>query len=661
MKFIKILLITLVPFLSYSQDTKTDYSAAQLDSIIAGTKKVDIPTHFNSNGDRFLKDIDVKSLVDKIKSGIPSGVDTRDSLSFVNDSLKIEVWDKANNTLITTYYIDDVINKQLVIPSDNSCISTSDEVVIKKSDGSLVSKQNSSFKRNEVYPTGNYTVNTTDQIIYAVGGSTITLPICASNCSEKTIYRDACSDGLITVNVAGGGKIDGVHTSRILQVGRGAFTYECVNGEWRIKSEFFEQDKSCCEYSLSNSLDANVQVWTADGLPYSVDWGDGTNSGLIASGVATSKAYGSPFTGNVKICKTCGVAPIYRVNFNSGNWNFDINDLNCLSGLKEVLIYTGVTTGDIANLPNGLTSYSNQGQNTTTGDIANLPSGLIDYSNYGQNTTYGNIANLPSGLTYYDNQGQNTTTGDVFNLPSGLTYYLSTGQNTTYGDIANLPNGLILYGNSGQNTTSGDIANLPNGLTYYLNGGQNTTYGDIANLPNGLTYYNNQGQNTTYGDIANLLSGLIVYSNQGQNTTTGDIANLPSGLTYYENQGQNSTAGNIANLPVGLTYYFNSGQNTTIGDITNLPSGLIYYSNSGQNIVSDYSGGNLNSGITYFLSIPISGGLSSSEVDDLFIELDSTLPGLGYVNITGTNAAPTAASLAARNNMVANGVTLIHN
>jgi len=67
MKFINLLIIILIPFLSYSQDTKPDYSDAQLDSIIAGTKKVDIPTHFNSNGDRFLKDIDVKSLVDKIK------------------------------------------------------------------------------------------------------------------------------------------------------------------------------------------------------------------------------------------------------------------------------------------------------------------------------------------------------------------------------------------------------------------------------------------------------------------------------------------------------------------------------------------------------------------------------------------------------------------
>ena len=132
-------------------------------------------------------------------------------------------------------------------------------------------------------------------------------------------------------------------------------------------------------------------------------------------------------------------------------------------------------------------------------------------------------------------------------------------------------------------------------------------------------------------------------------------------MTFYSNGGQNTTSGDIANLPSGLTVYSNGGQNTTSGDIANLPSGLTYYSNVGQNTVSDYSGGNLNSGITYFLSIPTSGGLSSAEVDALFIELETTLPGIGFIQITGTNSAPTAASLTARNNLIAAGTTVIHN
>ena len=368
---------------------------------------------------------------------------------------------------------------------DPTCTTYDENIVVKRADGTFVLRKPYSIFGKQVFPAGNYNILPEDEVVYAQGGSTITLPNCAGTCNEKTIYRDACSDGIITVLPPSGQTIDGVHTSRKLLVGRGAFTYECVNGLWRIKSEFFEPDASCCEFSLLNSNDANVQVWTTDGLPYSVDWGDGTTSGPIASGVATSHGYGSPFTGNVKICKTCGVAPIFRVYFNSGNWNFDIADLNCFSGLTEVYIYSGITTGDIANLPSGLTVYINEGQNTTSGNIANLPSGLTVYSNYGQNTT------------------------------------------------------------------SGDIANLPNGLTVYINSGQNT--------------------------------------------------------------------------------------------------------------VSDYSGGNLNSGIISFISITSSGGLSSSEVDALFIELETTLPGIGYINITGTNAAPTAASLTARNNLIAAGTTVIHN
>jgi len=591
---------------------------------------------------------------------------TYNTFSVVGDSLKIQTWklDTATNVYVTSnlddVYIDNVINKIFDPIFENVC-TTDEEIVVKKSDGTFVTRKSYSLNGVQKQPIGNYTALGEDEVIYAQGGSTITLPSCISNCVEKTIYRDACSDGIITVNVSGGGTIDGVHTSRILPVGRGGYTYECVNGNWRIKSEFFEQDQSCALFSLLNSTNANVTVWTTDGQPYSVDWGNGTSSGLIASGTATSTTYGSSFTGSIKICKTCGVSPIYVVYFNSGNWNFDINNLNQFPNLEYVGIYSGITSGDIGNLPNSTIQYENYGQNTTSGDIANLPSGLTYFDTRGQNTTSGDITNLPSGLTYYSNSGQNTTSGDITNLPSGLITYSNSGQNTTSGDIANLPSGLITYSNYGQNTTSGGIANLPSGLMDYVNRGQNTTSGNIANLPSGLTYYENSGQNTTSGGIANLPSGLTYYINIGQNTTSGNIANLPSGLIVYSNSGQNTTSGNIDNLPSGLLNYLNRGQNTTSGDIGNLPSGLTYYENHGQNTVSDYSGGNLNSGISYFSFITASGGLSASEVDALMIELDSTLPGLSYVNITGTNAAPTAASLTARNNMVSNGVTVIHN
>lgn len=53
----------------------------------------------------------VNAVVDTVKIKVGAvDTDTRDSLSVVNDSLKVEVWDIINNTLLSTYYIDNVGN-----------------------------------------------------------------------------------------------------------------------------------------------------------------------------------------------------------------------------------------------------------------------------------------------------------------------------------------------------------------------------------------------------------------------------------------------------------------------------------------------------------------------------------------------------------------------
>ena len=131
MKFIKILLIVLVPFLSYSQDTKPDFSSAQLDSIIVGTKKVDIVTHFNSNGDNQVLDIDVTNLINRIHIIFPN---TRDSLSVVNDSLEVTVIDVATNTPVYTYFVDDVINKPDLLQTASNDLRVDGVNIVRGSD-----------------------------------------------------------------------------------------------------------------------------------------------------------------------------------------------------------------------------------------------------------------------------------------------------------------------------------------------------------------------------------------------------------------------------------------------------------------------------------------------------------------------------------------------
>ena len=266
-------------------------------------------------------------------------------------------------------------------------------------------------------------------------------------------------------------------------------------------------------------------------------------------------------------------APIYNVIFNSGEWDFDIKDLNCLTGLTSVTVYTGAISGDIATAPSGLTYLAIYGQNTLSGDIATAPSGLTVLSISGQNTLSGNIATAPSGLTVMSIEGQNTLSGNIATAPSGLTYLSIRGQNTLSGDIATAPSGLTNMSIIGQNTISGDIATAPSGLTVLSIGGQNTLSGSLDSLQNTLTYY----------------------------------------------------------------------------------------SITGLNSISTYSGVNLNSGFTYFLSQSPNACFNSSAVDALFIELETTIPGITYINITGCAAPPTGASLTARNNLIASGCTVIHN
>jgi len=56
----------------YGQDTHPNYTPTQIDSAIKGLKSIDIPSHFNSNGDLQTLDIRVKDLSDGIISVIPA-------------------------------------------------------------------------------------------------------------------------------------------------------------------------------------------------------------------------------------------------------------------------------------------------------------------------------------------------------------------------------------------------------------------------------------------------------------------------------------------------------------------------------------------------------------------------------------------------------------
>ena len=185
---------------------------------------------------------------------------------------------------------------------------------------------------------------------------------------------------------------------------------------------------------------------------------------------------------------------------------------------------------------------------------------------------------------------------------------------------------------------------------------------DIALLPKGLTIYRNEGQNTSYGLVTKLPSGLVVYTNTGQNTTSGLISGIPSTVVYFTSTGQNTTSGLISGIPGTVKYYINLGQNTTSGSISGIPIAVVFYRNIGQNTVSDYTSGHIfASNTSYFASIPVSGGLDSTEVDNLLIDLESSGMSSGSVILTGSNAARTTASDVAVASLVSQGVTVTTN
>ena len=134
---------------------------------------------------------------------------------------------------------------------------------------------------------------------------------------------------------------------------------------------------------------ATVNMTTADGSAYTVDWGDGTSS-TVASAANATRVYAGNYSGAIRIFST-GI--FTRVN----SW-----------------------TGTV----------------TLTGTTAQLPTGLTILQLIGSSITLtGTTAQLPTGLTYLQLNGSSiAVTGTTAQLPTGLTYlYLSSNSITLTG------------------------------------------------------------------------------------------------------------------------------------------------------------------------------------------------------------------------------------
>lgn len=222
---------------------------------------------------------------------------------------------------------------------------------------------------------------------------------------------------------------------------------------------------------------------------------------------------------------------------------------------------------------------------------------------------------------------------------------------------------------------TGNIANLPTNLTntVFFQGTLMTLTGNIANLPSGLTeevYFNGNSMTLT-GDIATLPSGLTdeLYFNGNLMTLTGNIANLPSGLTNRLHlQGNLMTlTGDISTVPIGLSsrlFLIGSSMALT-GNIANSAPNATVINIQAPSISTNinYTSGRVWKNVTQLLLRLKTGTLTSNEVDNIFIDLNNSplVTGAGTIDLRGSNAAPTSASLAARNSLVSKGKTILTN
>jgi hypothetical protein len=365
----------------------------------------------------------------------------------------------------------------------------------------------------------------------------------------------------------------------------------------------------------------------------------------------------------------------YEGSYNSGVTG-NLSDLR--EGFKYLSIY-GAIAGDIADIPssmqyfscfsttgltgnidnlqciNTLSTFETQGGfDTITGDIANFnkPGAILTRLKVNSNTLYGNIMSLPASTTYIQITGTNTVAGDISSgMPySRLTDIYITGSNTITGNISGFP--------SGMSATYGQI---------YITG-SNTLYGDLSGLPRGIFYVGILGSNTITGDLSGCpTTRLYQMDIQGSNTIYGDILNIPTTAGVVTIKGNNTISGLLSGLKSGLYLITIWGNNTISGDLASLPTSILQWSIKGNNVVDTYTSGHNWGNSSYYYPcdlIPVApGGLDSTEVDNIIIDMNNSFPSQSrilYIYLTGTCAKRTAASDAAYSSLATKKINIIN-
>jgi len=377
----------------------------------------------------------------------------------------------------------------------------------------------------------------------------------------------------------------------------------------------------------------------------------------------------------------------------------DISSFSSCTSLENVQLGNGNYTGDIDNLPSSLKKIIFAG-----------PSNIYDV-----NTVYGNISNLPNTLSVVRINGYNTLSGNTSGLlaktwvtPSFpfVTELTIGGHNTITGLMSNLPNINTISISEGSTTFSFNPWENPTGNT--INGpltiqsgqvsvsiyGGNTISGNIS-ATSGSTILSNleiYGKNTISGDTSGIICPTNSLQVAGNNTISGNLSNITfnaqlqrfqiwnlandQNATTLTNSGTTIT-GDISafNTCVSLRNLVIAGNNTVSGNLASLTNvtdlGVLVINSNGNQI----NGASLTTSIfqnssiirIFLKSNSTGNGLSATQVNNFLIYLDANYPSWGssptdQIHIVGTgHAAPTGAGLAAKSNLIAQGLYVVTN
>ena len=337
---------------------------------------------------------------------------------------------------------------------------------------------------------------------------------------------------------------------------------------------------------------------------------------------------------------------------------------------RFLLLYSGEDTGYIFSMSlNGTIApaitMQGVGQITVIWGDGNTDSYTLTGVNqnithtYGAGGTYNVKIKHAEQITKFDTSTNNNYSFDLSELEKfneNFYYFLVYGSNTITGNLSSLSglSALYYFRITGSNTITGNLSSLSglSALNYFLVHGSNTITGNLSSLSglSALNYFVVIGSNTITGDLSSLngLSALYYFQVYGSNTITGNLSSL-SGLS-------------------ALSYFRIYGSNTITGDLSSLNglSALYYFLVYGSNTISDYTTSTwTQTSFNHYEVTPAAGsGLSSSEVDQLLIDMDTgiTWSGSGKMLwLAGNNAARTSASDAAVTSLQGKGVTVTTN